>query len=354
MKLKGLPIYKTTILCLIICISFVFTFTACSSNESTSKNAKSTSNENSKEIEKPESVTHVVALKGPTAMGMVTMMDKNENESAPAFSFEIDDAPDQVLPKIIKGEVDIASIPSSMASVLYNKTNGDLKVLAVNTLGVLNIVEKGKTIKKVSDLKGKTIFASGKGTLPEYVLTYILKKNGLKESDVKIEWRSDHTEALSGFLQDGDDAVAMLPQPFASVAQEKSKSIKIALDLTKEWRKIHKNDKTSSLIMGVVVAKADFIKEHPNEVSYFMQEYKKSIKSVKNDPDKVASLIEKYEIAPEKIAKKALPKCNIVYVAGKPMKKQLSGFYQVLYKQNPNILGGKMPASDFYYEKGSE
>ena len=169
----------------------------------------------------------VGALKGPTSMGMVNMIDK-EN-----YNIDIVGAPDELTPKIVKGDIDIAAVPSNLASVIYNNTEGKIQVLAVNTLGVLYMVQNGETVKSLDDLKGKTIYASGKGAVPEYTLNYLLKSNNL-DKDVKIEYKSEHSECLSAILND-EDAVAMLPEPFVTIAKQKNKDINTVIDINKEW-----------------------------------------------------------------------------------------------------------------------
>ena len=297
-----------------------------------------------------ETPVHVLALKGPTSMGMVKMMSDNDSKESPADTFELAAAPDEVSAKLVQGEVDIAAVPANLASVLYNKTNGGVQVLAVNTLGVLYIVEDGDTVHSIADLKGRTIYAGGKGATPEYALNYILEKNGLVPGeDVTIEWKSEHAECLAALMAE-DNAIAMLPQPFVTTAQTKSDKIQVRLDLTAEWNAIQKDsDAPSQLITGVVVARKAFIEENPEAVSAFMDSYAASVDFVNANIDEAAELVGKYEIVPAAVAQKAIPACNITFIAGGEMKQALSGYLSVLFEQNPKAVGGAMPGDDFYY-----
>ena len=283
-------------------------------------------------------------------MGMVKMMSDNDSKESPADTFELAAAPDEVSAKLVQGEVDIAAVPANLASVLYNKTNGGVQVLAVNTLGVLYIVEDGDTVHSIADLKGRTIYAGGKGATPEYALNYILEKNGLVPGeDVTIEWKSEHAECLAALMA-GDNAIAMLPQPFVTTAQTKSDKIQVRLDLTAEWNAIQKDsDAPSQLITGVVVARKAFIEENPEAVSAFMDSYAASVDFVNANIDEAAELVGKYEIVPAAVAQKAIPACNITFIAGGEMKQALSGYLSVLFEQNPKAVGGTMPGDDFYY-----
>lgn len=291
---------------------------------------------------------NVIALKGPTAMGMVDFMDKSDSGEITDnnYNFEIAAAVDEVTPKLVQGQVDIAAVPANLASVLYNNTDGGVSVLAINTLGVIYIVESGDTIADISDLKGKTIYASGKGATPEYALNYILAQNGINpESDLTIEWKSEHTECLSALMA-GENAVAMLPQPFVTTAQTKSEHIRVALDLTEEWDKLGAD---SALLTGVVVARKAFVESNPAAVEAFMNHYEDSVKFVNENVEDAAALIEKYDIVPAAVAVKAVPKCNIVCITGNEMKQKLSGYLAVLLEQNPKSVGEALPADDFYY-----
>lgn len=296
-----------------------------------------------------ESVTvHVTALKGPTAMGMVDFMDKSEKGEITdnTYQFEIVSAVDEVTPKLVQGKTDIAAVPANLASVLYNNTNADVQVLAINTLGVIYIVESGDTISDISDLKGKTIYASGKGATPEYALNYIFTQNNIDpETEVTIEWKSEHAECLSALMAN-ENAIVMLPQPFVTTAQTKSEKIRVALDLTEEWEKLGVD---SALLTGVVVARKEFVEQNPAAVQAFLEHYEISVNNVNKNIKDAATLIEKYDIVPAPVAVKAVPNCNIVFITGEEMKQKLSGYLKVLSEQNPKAIGGMLPADDFYY-----
>jgi NitT/TauT family transport system substrate-binding protein len=295
---------------------------------------------------------HIMALKGPTAMGLVKFMNDADagTLSDNSYTFSIAASPDEVSPALVQGKADIAAVPGNLASVLYNKTKGGIEVLAINTLGVLSIVDTDGSIKSVADLKGRTLYASGKGATPEYVLNYILQQNGLDPAkDVKIEWKSEHAECLSALLAD-PSAVAMLPQPFVTTAQMKSDKVRVALDLTKEWDSLQKNSDTpSALVMGVVCARREFVDAHPEAVKAFLEHYSDSVDYVNGNTEAAAELVGKYDIVPAAVAVKALPQCSITFIDGSSMKEKLSGFLQVLYDQNPAAVGGAVPGDDFYY-----
>lgn len=300
--------------------------------------------------EEPKVVAKVTALKGPTGMGMVKMISDESNKAEKGYEFTIASSVDEITPKIVNKEIDIAAVPANLASVLYNNTKGEVETLAINTLGVLYIVENGDSIKNVQDLKGKTIYVSGKGATPEYALKYILKENGIDpDKDVNIEYKAEHAECLAALLND-KNGIALLPQPFVTVAMNKNKNLKVALDLTKEWEALNKDKKDgSTLITGVVIARKDFIDKYPEKIKNFLEEYKKSIEFTNNNIDEAAKLIGESGIVPAPIAKKAIPQCNIVFIDGKEMKDKLSGYLQVLYDANPKSIGGKMPDENFYY-----
>jgi len=300
-----------------------------------------------------ESVTiNIAVLKGPTAMGMVDFMDAADSGELTDnnYHFEIAAAVDEITPKLVQGQIDIAAVPANLASVLYNNTDGGVNVLAVNTLGVIYIVESGDTVSSISDLKGKTIYASGKGATPEYALDYILTQNGIDpEQDLTIEWKSEHTECLSALMAE-ENAIAMLPQPFVTTAQTKSDKIRVALNLTEEWDKVGTD---SALLTGVVVARKEFVESNPVAVEAFLEHYETSVKFVNENVEDASALIEKYDIVPATVAVKAVPNCNIVFITGNEMKQKLSGYLSVLFEQNPKSVGGALPADDFYYSFGA-
>lgn len=296
-------------------------------------------------------IVNTAALKGPTAMGLVGFMNDAETGAVADndYRFSIAASPDELTPQIAQGALDIACVPANLASVLYNNTDGGVRVLAVNTLGVLYICDRDGSVESVADLAGKTIYASGKGSTPEYALNYILEGNGLTPGvDVTIEWKSEHAECVAAMAQD-ENAIALLPQPFVSAAQMKDDSIRAALDLTQEWNALQTDADASSLITGVVVARTAFVEEHPEAVAAFMEHYRDSVAFVNDDVQAAAELIGAYDIVPAPVAQKAIPACNIVCIDGDDMKTRLSGYLAVLFEQNPKAVGGALPGDDFYY-----
>lgn len=327
----------------------------CGSSAADSSSEEQTQSESQSGAQETESEpvdVNVTALKGPTAMGMVQMMDDADNGKIDSenYQFTIAASIDEVTPAISQGETDIAAVPANVSSVLYNKLEGGVQVLAINTLGVLYIVENGDTVQSVADLRGKTIYASGKGATPEYALNYILQENGIDPaSDVTIEWKSEHSECVAALAQD-PSGIAMLPQPFVTTAQAQNPDLRVALDLTEEWDKIQENaENPSALLTGVVIVRTEFAKEHPEAVSDFMERYKSSVEFVNENVDEAAQLVGNYDIVPAEVAKKAIPACNIVCITGDEMQEKLSGYLAVLNEQKPEAVGGQLPDDDFYY-----
>ena len=225
---------------------------------------------------KTKSGVRIAGLKGPTTMGLVNLLDmERSGKASQHYDLQLYGAADEIVPKLIKGELDMAAIPANLAATLYQKTNGGIQVMAVNTLGVLYVVEKGDSVHSFADLKGRTILSTGKGTTPEYVLRYLLTKNGLDpDKDVKIEYYSEASEVTAQMTASKKDAIAVLPQPYVTAAQLKDSSLRVVLDLTKEWNKVC----DTQLITGVTVVRTEYAKENPDIVANFLRDYEKSIK----------------------------------------------------------------------------
>ena len=292
----------------------------------------------------------IAGLKGPTTMGLVNLLSMEKNGTAAMdYDLQLYGAADEIVPKLIKGDLDLAAIPANLAATLYQKTNGGIQVLAVNTLGVLYVVEKGDTVHSFADLKGRTILSTGKGTTPEYVLRYLLTKNGLDpDKDVKIEYYSEASEVTAQMAAAKKDAIAVLPQPYVTAAQMKDAALRVVLDLTKEWNKVC----GTQLITGVTVVRTAYAEEHPDVVQAFLTDYEKSVNAANTDIDGTAALCEEVGVvAKAAIAKKALPQCNIVFRRGEEMKKDISAYLQVLYDASPAAVGGKLPDDSFYWTK---
>lgn len=287
----------------------------------------------------------IALLKGPTSMGLAATLDQSKEPSA--FEAQILAAPDQVAALLVKGDVDIAAVPSNLAATLYKKTKGQIRVISINTLGVLSLATQDPSIKSMSDLKGKTIFASGKGTTPEFILRYLLEANGVKEGDVSIEWKAEHTEVVSALAAD-PLAVGLLPEPFLSMAEVKMPKLKRALDLTKVWETTP-GASDSALVMGVFVARKEVVEQKRAEIEAFLTQARGSVEQVNQDPAAFAKVIDRLGIVPEKAAKLSIPHANLVAIDGEKMKAMLDGYLQVLHRMNPKTVGGALPDADFYF-----
>jgi NitT/TauT family transport system substrate-binding protein len=290
-------------------------------------------------------------LKGPTGMGAVELLSKNEKgETANNYNFNLFSAPTDIVAKVLSGELDIAAVPSTMASVLYNKTEGGVKVLAVNTVGTLYILENGDSIKSVGDLAGKTIYSAGQGATPECALDYVLSRADIGDK-VKVEWLPEHA-AVVAKLVDGSADVVLLPEPNVTRALTKKPDARIALDMSQAWEEAAKEQSSQSkLVMGCVIVNSEFAKEHEDSVKAFMKEYAESIKYVNENIKEAASLCEHFEIVPKaEIAEAAIPNSGITYIDGEEMQVALGEFLKVLVDgYNPAIIGGNLPGDDFYF-----
>lgn len=283
----------------------------------------------------------IAALKGPTGMGMVKLADK---QNYPNYTVSIEASPDALNPRIISGEVDVAAVPVNLASVLYNKLDGDISVLAVSTLGVLYVLEAGSEVNSVADLAGKTVYATGQGATPEYILNYLLDKNGVAGS-VEVNYVGEHA-ALASMLADGSAEIGMLPEPNVTSTLAGNDNLRIALNLTEEWNRVC----STELVQGVVIARKSFVNEHPEAIEQFLREYEKNSAFVNENIDEAAKLIVDVGILGNvEIAKKAIPNCNISFSKGEAMQKAVEGMLTVLFEANPKSIGGKLPDKDFYY-----
>lgn len=287
-------------------------------------------------------VTQVASLKGPTSMGLSALMT-SENEH---YEFNIYAAADEIVPLVVKGEVDIALVPANLAATLYQKTNGAIEVANINTLSVLQVVTPGDVeMSDLTALKGKTIYMTGKGTTPEASLRYLVEKNGMSWDDMTVEFKTEATEVVSA-LQTNPDAFAVLPEPFATVAIQQLDNRHIALSLGDEWDRV--SDNGSQLVTGVTIVRKEFAEAHPAAMLQFAADAAESVAYVNGHPGDAATKIESLDIVKAPIAKLAIPRCNLVCMTGEEMRTALSGYLDALYTFDPQMIGGKLPDDAFY------
>ena len=290
----------------------------------------------------------IMVLSGTTGVGIAPLMNDVKNGNAALnYNIEVASSADLINPGLIQGEVEIAALPTNVASVLYNKTGGKVLVAAVNTKGVLYLLENGATVKSFADLKGKTVHLPGQGSNPEYIFRYLAEKNGLEiGKDVMVDYTYSSPDELATAITTGLVSLAVLPEPKVTSIKSQNNAIRSALDFTAEWDKVSDGE----LVQGCIVVQKSFAEEHPAELAQFLKDYEASINFVNTNAEEASTMIEAAGIIPKAaLAKKALPACNICYMAGEEMKASLNSFYKVLFDMAPASIGGAMPDDGIYY-----
>ena len=295
---------------------------------------------------KDDTVIRVGSLKGPTTIGIVNLMDKaSKGESEGKYDFTMAAAPDEITAKVVSGDLDIALVPANLASVLYNKTEGGVTAIDINTLGVLYCVTGDTSVTSIKSLAGKKVITTGQGATPEYSLRYLLEQNGV--TDCEIEFKSEATE-VAAVLAEDPSQIAILPQPFVTVACAQNEAITSAFSLEQEWQLTTGG---LGMVTGVTIVRNDFLKAHPEAVKTFIKEHGDSVNAANSDLDTTAALVVAQEIiGKEPVAKKAIPLCNVVCMTGDSVKSNLSAYLEVLYNSDPKSVGGKLPGDEFYYK----
>lgn len=319
------------------------------STETSEESADQSSNASENNENASGAAVRVGSLKGPTSMGLAELMDRAEKgETENDYTFTMAGKADELVGSVANGDLDIVLVPANVASILYTKTQGNVNVIDINTLGVLYVVASDDSISSMEDLKGKTVYMTGKGTTPEYVMNYLLSENGLNDGDVTLEFKSEAAEVAS-VLKEDSSAVGVLPQPFATAACIQNEALKPVLDLTEQWNLLNKENK-SQLVTGVTIVRSDFLKENEEAVKLFMEDHKASAAYTSEHLDEAAEMVAALGIVEKApIAKKAMPACNIVCITGEEMKSALSGYLSVLEAADAKSIGGQLPGDDFYY-----
>ncbi len=346
-KLLALILAALMLFSLVSCAKTETSDPATNDSESVADDTTDAPDTTEKEVKHAENI-RIYALKGPTGMGMSKLMeDCVSGEKDVTYNVTIAGAPDEIKSEIIKGNFDIAAVPSNLAAVLYSKCPDTVRIAAVNTLGVLYIIENGQTVNSIEDLNGKTIYATGQGSTPEYALNYILDAFDV---DCTVEYYTEHSELATKMIA-GDDKIGMLPVPNATTVLMKNKDTRIALDLTELWEQaVAKKGETSELCQGCIVINQKFADEYPEDLAAFLADYEASVNYVNENPEEASVIIEKHGIIPgAAIAKAAIPNANIVFIDGEEMKAALDGFFKVLHSFAPASVGGNVPDEGIYY-----
>lgn len=319
-----------------------------SSEESSAESSEEPSSEETPE--KLDASMNIAFLKGPTGLGALQLMDKAEKgETLVDYNVTIVAAAEEVVSGIGSGEFDLAAAPTNLASTLYNKTSGGVSLVAINTLGVLYLMQKGDvTVSTIEDLRGMDIISSGEGTTAQYVTDYILSANGIDPvNDVNITYYTEHAEAATA-LASSENAVAILPQPFVTTVAMQNEGISIALNLTEEWEKVTGGNQ---LVMGAIIGRNEYIEANPEAIDAFLTEYAASTAYANENPAETGALSEQFDLFPAAVATKAIPDCNITFMEGAEMKASAENFLSIIFDYAPSAVGGALPEDDFYFAR---
>ena len=331
------------IVSLLLALTLALSLTACGGQANSEPEQPDT------QEEQTAAEINLYVLSGPTGIGAMNLWAAADaGETKNTYHITMPGANDEVVAALSNGEADIAAVATNLAATLYNKTSGGVTVLAVNTLGVLSMLSNGQEVATVSDLKGKTIYAPGQGANPEYILRYVLTGNGLDpDKDVTLRFVGEGSELLTVWQSD-PEAIIMAPQPVATSILMQNENARTLFDMTEEWDKIAGGD--STLMMGCVIVRNEFLQANPGAVELFLQEYAASIEKAQSDVEGTAALCEQYGLIPKAaLAQKAIPSCGLTFVTGAEMKTGLSGYLQVMFDANPKSVGGALPGDNFYY-----
>lgn len=335
---------KAFVIFLVLVLAMSFAIAGCTSPESSNRPTTDSMSapEETGDIAQQADNLRIVSMKGATSVGLAQMMKENQGR------FTVVESADRVGPMLLQDDADIALVPANMAAMLYQKTNGDVCVIDVNTLGVLYVVTGDESIDSIDALVGKTIYMTGKGTVPEYTLMALLSERGLSMADVGVQFKSEPSEVAALLVSD-KNAVGILPQPYATSVTIKDPEIKMTIDLSLEWEKVASSD-AGEFVTGVTIAKASYVKDNPEVVLEFLKRHAASAVVAEDDPSSIAQIVVDAGIIENAaLAEQAIPRCNVVCLTGEEMKTALSGYLAKLFEQEPASVGGVLPDESFYY-----
>ena len=337
---------KRIVACLMAAVLSLSLLAGCGQEQNTAPAAEDTQQQAVEPGYEEGLTTRVAALKGPTAMGLVCLMDDNQAEDAP-YQFDLYTSGDEIVPLIAQGEVDIALIPTNLAAALYQRTEGGVQVLDVNAGNVLYVVSHDEALTDLESLKGRTVYMTGKGTSPDWTLQYLLNKAGIAVDELTIEFKSEPTEVVSSLAQDST-AVGILPQPFATVAMMQDQELSLNFPLENAWKEYSPDG--SGIATGVTIVRTAFAEEHPAAVAQFVADHQQSVAAAEEDPARAAQLIEQAGIVKAAVAQQVIENFNpMVAASGEEMQTWVAGYLEMLYEIAPDAVGGTLPDEGFYY-----
>ncbi len=287
----------------------------------------------------------VGALSGPTTIGIVNLINDSANGQLDTdYQLTMATQPDEIAAAINAGDLDIALIPANLAAVLYNRTEGGIRAIDINTYGVLYCISNDDSISSVSDLAGKTVITTGQGATPEYAINYLLDQYGV--TDCTLDFKTEGAEVVAS-LQADPNQIAILPQPAATAALAQVEGLISNFSLNDEWNSVSPD---SAFVTGVTVVRTAFLEEHSDLVERFLVDHHNSvIKSVEDLEGTAQLVVDQGIIGAVPVAQRAIPLCNIACVTGADMKNDLSAYLQTLFDANPQSIGGALPGDDFYW-----
>ncbi|MDX9846980.1 MAG: MqnA/MqnD/SBP family protein [Tenuifilaceae bacterium] len=287
----------------------------------------------------------IATLKGPSAMGMIKLIDSLNHTSDKRIRVEILNEPIQVRKMVIDGTADFAILPTTMAAILYNR-GIDYQLAAIPVWGTLYLFGTDTTITAWNMLRGKTINLMGKGMTPDVLFKHLLIENGINpDVDVRLDYRFPTHIDLANAVAAGQAKLGVISEPLVSLVMERNSKIKAIFDLNAEWQKVM----DMPIAQTAFLVKGELANANKELVDRILKSYDYSTQWVNQNPDSAAHLIVKYDILPSvEVARKSIPRSNLYFSRVRSIRMEIESYLNVFYQMNPDIVGGRLPDENFY------
>lgn len=285
---------------------------------------------------------NVACFRAGSAVSLTHARATKEDACVITFSNSVD----EITSLIKSGKADIAALPLNTAAQLYNKTNGGIKIMSITALNSLYLVEKGDIIKKLSDFKGKTVVTSGKGTVFDYYLLYVLKESGIDpETDITIRYLDTYDDVVADAKGENSSGLCVVPCNYACEILYAEKGY----DTVESFTNILKLKTEMVFAAECLAVRTEYLEAHPDLVEEFLDFADMSATFITSSARAGLYLIDAKLFADEEKALANVFNCNPVCIQGDELVTLASENLKFLYELDPDSVGGALPDENIYY-----
>jgi NitT/TauT family transport system substrate-binding protein len=285
------------------------------------------------------------SIKGPSGVALIRLFEEPPRFPGTEIKLEALAQADLIAAKFISGEAKLGILPANVAAKIA-AGGRRIRVAAVIGYGMLSLLSADPGVRRIEDLRGKTVEVAGQGATPDYVFRRILRARGLNpDGDLKLSYALAYPEIAQSLIA-GRIFNALLPEPFATMALAGKPGIRRIGDIQAEWIAA---GGAGNYPMTVLAVDADLAASSPGLVKAVLEACRSSVEWVTSHPSGAGILVEKHRMGLSAgVVSAAVPRSAYGFIPAVEARPSLEALFGAFLEYAPASIGGALPPDSFY------